>query len=428
MEALTDLVARIVELRKQQASPEAIADACRAGTVALLRARQSHRAAALASEATREAAAAAKGELDRAVLQLHSLLYEKQFYEREISACTNFTSAHPDAAVGVTIDTSGGGGDVAARARRHAATLAALAAELGARRDLGEGLRRAQATRGREAARLAALESQLGALRSGLAALGAAGGPLLGVLGPRLQMRPPPRGAGALPAPLWALHAQFAAARDALGLPIDVRIEGAPPDDAAAAAAAAGSDAGAADGGGAEGGDAGAAGEPAGKRRRAAAAAEDIYQVHPLSVVLSLLAAAGSSGQPPLLEVRFELYPRPGLVGACACGGGGGGGGGAGALAALFDGDVGDGEGYEVLAQLAGPGPYKFGTDAARARPYRWAQDLAGVDVIPSLPPAPAAADAPAAGLDALAAHARQQRAQAFLERLRQALSGAPAT
>jgi hypothetical protein len=28
-------------------------------------------------------------------------------------------------------------------------------------------------------------------------------------------------------------------------------------------------------------------------------------------------------------------------------------------------------KGFEVLAQLAGQGPYEFGSEAARARPYR---------------------------------------------------------
>jgi hypothetical protein len=94
-------------------------------------------------------------------------------------------------------------------------------------------------------------------------------------------------------------------------------------------------------------------------------------------------------------------------------------------------------QGLESLAQLAGAGPYAFGSPAAPARPYRWAQDLAGVDVLPPLPPggggeaggeAGGGGGAAAAGADPLlgplaaaAAAERRQRVQVLVERLQRA-------
>lgn len=72
-----------------------------------------------------------------------------------------------------------------------------------------------------------------------------------------------------------------------------------------------------------------------------------------------------------------------------------------------------------MLAQLAGSGPFAFGSAAARARPYAWAQELAGCDPIPSLPPGAGGGEARAGGLEA----ARGGRVAALLARLRAAAS-----
>jgi hypothetical protein len=240
-------------------------------------------AAALSGEAARERAAAAKAGLDAAVLRLNSLLYEKQFYVREIAACTSYRSAYPDEEIQLPpleAEALAGAGAVAGRAQLapHALMLSRLTAELNARKALGDALKSARAERQREAGRAAADKARLSALKAPLRGLEQAGGPLLDVLGPRLQLRAPERAATLLPAPLWAINYQFAAARDALGLPIGVRLEG---DAAEAAARLAAAGAGAP---GARGGDSGSGGGevaqgPASKRRRQEEAAGVLYEV-----------------------------------------------------------------------------------------------------------------------------------------------------
>lgn len=182
-------------------------------------------AAALASDASRERAAAAKADLDRRVLRLQSILYEGRFYDREITACTSYKSAYPDALVapppGAAAEQPPPAG-----AGRHAREVARLTAELAARKALCEELSRAQAERQREAAAAAAAKARVDALKAPLRGLGQAGRPLLSVLGTKVPMQPAAREAGLLPAPLWAIYSQFGAARDALGLGVDVRVEG----------------------------------------------------------------------------------------------------------------------------------------------------------------------------------------------------------
>ena len=482
-DALKALVAHVVELKKAGADAGAVADACRAGTALLLGLRQGFRAAALGGERAREATLEAKAELDRFVLQLHNLLYERQFVEREIASCRSFKSAVPDDAVGLIPEdellASGASADAAAAAAAgdaHALMLARLGHELDGRRRLAAELEGARAERASEAEKAAAAKAKLDALRSALSGLEQAGRPLAAALGPRAAPRPQQRAAALLPMPLWVIYSQFAAARDALGLPVDVDVEGSIDDAARLAAAAAAEAAAEASGGGgggggagtaaeaagataaattaaaaagaaagnAAGGGGGAAGAPPSKRRKpdAEQADEGVYRTHPLTVVLSLLdprrrgaAAAAAQLQPrPLLTVRFQHYSALGLVGAF-CGGGADDARLAAAeedeavLGALFPGDAGDGEGLEAVARLAGRGPYEFGSEAARARPYRWAQDLGGADLVPAGAPAGAAseAEARAAALEGLAQYRRQRRALAVFERLHEAREAAAA-
>ncbi|KAI8475050.1 MAG: Fms-interacting protein-domain-containing protein [Monoraphidium minutum] len=435
--ALRELVDRIAELRGPggaAAEDPAVQDACRAGALALLALRQRYRAAALGSEAAREAAAAAKSGLDQRVLQLHNLLYEKQYYEKEVLSCTNFRSAVPDADICLIPEpeflaaaaAAGGAPADEAAADGHKRMLARLAHELGTRKALTRDLAAARSEREAEAAAAAARKGALDALQAGLRGLEDAGRPLAAALGPRAEARAAAAAAGLLPLPLWVVYSQFRAAADALALPVEVSVDGAA-DAAGAPRSAAGGKGGGRSGGGA----------PPSKRRKEAQglAEESVYRVHPQTVVVTLLGQPRQAQQQQrqqqrqrqaLLEVRFQYYPAPGLVGACCGGGGGGGGGGDDVLGALFPGDTGDGEGYEVLAQLAGPGPYEFGTAAARARPYRWAQDLGGCDVVPSLPPAPTAAQRQAA-LSGLATYRKQQRVQVIVERLSEAREAAAA-
>ncbi len=137
--------------------------------------------------------------------------------------------------------------------------------------------------------------------------------------------------------------------------------------------------------------------------------------MHPLSVVVTLFRQ-GTTKQ--LLELHLEHFTHANLVGAYCPD----------AeentmLASLFPGDRGDAEGLEPLAAL-NPGPYEFGS-RSKGRPYRWAQDLAGMDVIGALLlPSAVAGSGFVSGverrevLEGLATLRRQQRVQTIVERL----------
>lgn len=278
---LKELVDRVVELKKQQAPTD---EACRAGTMALLRLRQQYREAALGSEAVRERAAAAKSQLDRFVLQVHNLLYEKQFYEKEVASCTNFRSAYSDETINLIpeaayLSTAAGAAAAAeAGGDAHALALARLNHELASRKALTAELATAQAARAREAARAAKQKAQLESLQAALRGLEQAGRPLAGALGPRAELRAAMQKAALLPAPLWVIYSQFRAAADALGQPVDVDIDGTAEDATHAAANQAAPSGGRA----ARGGGGGAAGgAPPSKRRKEGSAQpeEGVYRV-----------------------------------------------------------------------------------------------------------------------------------------------------
>ncbi|GBF92823.1 hypothetical protein Rsub_05442 [Raphidocelis subcapitata] len=417
VEELKGIANRLVELRKAGREPAVLQGAANAGVPSLLRLCGAVRAAVLEADASRERVQQAKAQMERGVMALHSHAYERRFYEKEIAACYGFRSAFPDDQICVEPEAAAAAAAAAPGAPPpdpHARMLARLTLELEARKALSGALAAARAAREAEAAAAAALRARLEAVAASLRAVGAARQPLAKVLGARVPLEPRPRLAAGLPLPLWVIYSQLAAGRDALGLPIAARIEGT---QAAAEAAEAEAEAEA------------AAARQGGGRGGSAAGADAIYRVHPLSTVVSLFSSSQQQQQQqeeegeqgaPLLEVHFCYYPAAGLVGArCVRGGAE-----AGALlSALFPGDTGDGEGFELLAQLAGPGPYAFGSAAAPARPYRWAQDLGGAELLPSLPP-PAGEAARLGALEALAARQRQQRVQALVQRLQQVAAG----
>jgi THO complex subunit 5 len=298
-EVLKEMVERIVELKgsKPQADASALQDACRAGTMALLRLRASYRDEALGSEAVRERAAAAKSQLDRSVLLLANAVYERQFYEKEISSCTSFRSAHSDGEIALIPEAEflsdaanaaaaakGGGG-------AHALMLARLSYELASRKRLTGALRRAEGERAQEAARAAQQKGRLEALQAALRGLEQAGRPLAAALGPRgggagggEALRAAQRGAARLlPLPLWVVYSQFAAAADAFALPVGVRVEGSAEEAERLSAADPGGG-----GGGAKGAERGdAAGGPPAKRRKEGSAAPEngVYQVRRLGAL-----------------------------------------------------------------------------------------------------------------------------------------------
>jgi hypothetical protein len=75
--------------------------AVKQGLLVLLELKEESRQLAFSAEAAREETASFKGALEGAHLQLQNLLYEKDYYEKEIAECRGFRFSHPDAAIGL---------------------------------------------------------------------------------------------------------------------------------------------------------------------------------------------------------------------------------------------------------------------------------------------------------------------------------------
>lgn len=79
--------------------PARVTAAANAGLLLLCTIREEFKRASLSTEAPKDATAAAKAQLDAASLQLHNLLYEKQYYQREVAATRHFASNVSDEVV-----------------------------------------------------------------------------------------------------------------------------------------------------------------------------------------------------------------------------------------------------------------------------------------------------------------------------------------
>ena len=96
-QALDDIFGKILHLKQDgSCSAEGLDALLTAGAAKILDLKSLHREMCENTEALRVATTDAKIQLDQSSLQLQSLLYEKQHYEKEIQACTSFRSAFPE--------------------------------------------------------------------------------------------------------------------------------------------------------------------------------------------------------------------------------------------------------------------------------------------------------------------------------------------
>jgi THO complex subunit 5 len=429
---------------------------------------------------------------------LGGLVSEEEFAAAEPEAYAAAMAAGGGAVDDGGIDEGKGGKAAAAAAgsdaaaaeqtrSRHALMLARLAHELETRKRLARRVAELKRDKAAEAAAVGAARSALEELQHHLKAVGGAARPLTEALAAGAegsagggaaagavvaagaaagqQQQPSwalaatlrhnaPR-AALLPLPLYIVYAQFVAAADALGLPVEVSISGSIEE--------AQQEQQRQQGGGSNATlalTAAATTPPSSSNSDPAAAAQALFAVHPLTVDVRVLRP-GTAEQ--LAGLAFGYYPRLRVAGACAADSED-----AALLRALFPGDPGDGAGMEGLAMvLAAAGvtpelamasagvpvvgggaaagaataelcaPYGFGGPGRRLRPYLWVQDLAGLDFVSTLPPAafqpaaggdePGSAEARGAALAALAQYRREQRVQTVVERLASAKAGAAA-
>ncbi|GLC33262.1 hypothetical protein PLESTB_000353300 [Pleodorina starrii] len=443
VEALRRLAEKCVSAKGKIDNQEATTQ----GLLLLLQLKEDSRKLAFKAEDQREETSKFKTRLEQAHLQLQNLLYEKEYYEKEINECQNFRFKHPDSAIGLVPTEQflqSASPEVQNRIGddQHKLMLERLHDELTQRKAMVaklEDLRKARAATRQEVDKR---KRTLDDLQQQLQGLEETAKPLQTILAPHLSLRGFARSADLLPLPLYIVYSQLAAVREALGMPIRVAILGSSveaesfaksqtvdPGEVTADAAQTAS---------------GAASEPlaklarlspappyaAGQPTSAAGAApstagssgDDPYKVHPLSVLLEVQRENNGRLQ-TIISVKFQFLVNLKLVTAHSevrddnmL------------LAALFPGDDGSATAYESLAQLQG-GTFKYDTFRP-AKPYRWCQHLAGLDFAPPLPLATqlqsgtVAAEGSSAVLEGLDLYRRQQRVIHVIERLRSVKTG----
>jgi THO complex subunit 5 len=139
------------------------------GLLSILRLKAANKSLAHATEDLKEETSKSKGSLEAADLQLQNLLYEKQYYEKEINACRSFQSAFPDSQIALLHESefwSSADEDLQAKAKLtgndHELMLQRLAHEMRLRRKMATDL---EALKAAKAAKLQAIGSQEKILR-----------------------------------------------------------------------------------------------------------------------------------------------------------------------------------------------------------------------------------------------------------------------
>mmetsp|Transcript_37376 Transcript_37376/g.83177 ORF Transcript_37376/g.83177 Transcript_37376/m.83177 type:complete len:438 (+) Transcript_37376:84-1397(+) len=417
------IAAELVAGKQASASSDKFKALAAEGLLTLLRLRKNNRILAQSTEELKEDTSKAKTHLEQADLQLQNLLYEKQYYEKEIRSCRSFRSAVPDEVVSlqpVEAFWASDDEDLKQIARdkgtEHELMLQRLAQEIRLRKKLQSDLDGLKQAKIEVTKKVQEQTKVLKDLQSTLKSLEENAKPLQSVLSGYPALKGLGRGhADLLPLPLYVLYSQLAAAKDALNLPVSVTIHGqveeaeafarqtlADPDDQTTGAAATQS----AD-------DV----QPSRKRQRLSpipAPKNDAYKVHPLTVQLDVLKEQSSKPSDVMISVKFQYLVNIKLVTAqCDSAADNQ------LLAALFPSDDGSRVPSEAVAQMES-GTFRF--DVSRpAKPYRWCQHLAGLDFVPALPLATQLQNGSeqALVLDGLDTYRKQQRVVTVVSRLR---------
>ncbi|GAB4818095.1 hypothetical protein N2152v2_005141 [Parachlorella kessleri] len=358
---------------KKDVSLDTLPGYLQAGALEILSLKQVHRELCEATEVLRDATAEAKTQLDQSSLQLQNLLYEQQHYEKEIAGCRAYKSAYPDEKLeliplGQFQQQWQGQHNKPLSDDPHQVMLDRLSHELTSREETVRQLEAVKARRDALASEVARKRSELGALETEVAKLRAAAQKVQQQFGiPQPGLGDASRRAGLLPPPLYLIYTQLAAA--AAGLAADgpvvasVTVVGEVPLQDGMQRSASGPSA--------------ATGQPAG----------GAHEAYPLAVNLALRKTPVTNSAPSL-SLTFSYIPslnivtvagnrkepKPGSSSRPAD---------AVLLGGLYPGD----DGSELPTVPGGVGGAGWDVENLPGRPYRWAQQAAGIDLLPPLPP-----------------------------------------
>lgn len=216
---LKDYAETVVAIKAKGDSSGQLPAACAAGTALLLRVREQERLAALHLAGLKEDSAGQRNKLDHDSLQLHNLVYEQQYYDKEIAASRAFKSAYTNEQIGCYGDYN----------PQQQSESDLLHAELQQRQALQQQLQQLQQQkeqllreRDRVSTSYAELKQQVEQHHTGNAALIEATQPS------RSNIQADAEAAQLLPLPLYIIYTQAATAASVVGLPLAVSIEGNP--------------------------------------------------------------------------------------------------------------------------------------------------------------------------------------------------------
>eukprot|EP00798_Chlamydomonas_sp_ICE-L_P014840 gene14840-20894_t len=397
------------EIAKSSRSSYDISKPTAEGLMQILKLKNAFKNLAKSADGLKEDTSQGKMQLEQAGLQLQNLLYEKQYYDKEIRGCMNTKSSVTDDQIALQTEEEfweTADEDLKEKAKTkgtdHELMLQRLAHETRSRKQMVKDLDSLKAKKNQLLKTVTDQQKNLKELQTSLKTVGESAKPLQSSLAgyPLLKSS---RQADLLPLPLYVLFSQLSAGKDALGLSVNVSISGALDEAESLAKHELEAD----------------NEEQQASKKPKLEIDGDYYKEHPLKIDLELLPSPSASGAAPspaakpLMTIKFQYLMGLKVIAASCTNTADNQ-----ILAALFPADDGSTMPSESLLHLQS-GTFKFDPKRA-ARPYRWCQHLGGLDFIPTLPLATQLNNHPDKGavLESLEGYRRQQRVVTLVLRL----------
>lgn len=229
LKSLGEYAEVVVDLKKKGASLADIQAACCGGSVHLLRCREESRLAAVEAERSKDSTSQQRDKLDHNSLQLHNLVYEQQYYDKEVAGCINFQSSVLDdklSCISPEQFIQQAGPEVAVLSA-HDKELARLTHELQQRKRLKADLQALLQCKQQALAELNAATARIDDLRSHMEAISQSSKQLVETSLPATSaIKDNKEAAELLPLPLYIIYSQAVAGSSVLGFPLLIDIDG----------------------------------------------------------------------------------------------------------------------------------------------------------------------------------------------------------
>lgn len=435
--SVEEIVAKMLSMKKQNTPRTEIRELVTQIFVNFVSLRQANRSILLEEDRVKGETERAKAPVDFTTLQLHNLMYEKSHYVKAIKACKDFRSKYPDIELVPEEEFFRDAPEemkssVKSKDNSHNLMLKRLDFELFQRKELCKLREKLEQKKKALQETIANRKKFLSSLPSHLKSLKKASLPVqhqLGVLHTKklkqLQY------AELLPPPLYVIYSQLMAQKEAFGENVDLEIVGSVKDAQAFARQQANKDTGVSASLENSKVDDDIDEEDDGQRRRKrpkkipskeSLEQSGIYQTHPLKVTLHIHDDEKSDLQSKkLVTLKFEYLIK--LNSVCVGVEGSQENADNDILCNLFPDDT----GLEFPHQSAKLIDHSIVFDERRtSRPYKWAQHLAGIDILPELSPLLRGFETSndetakhAAVISGLSLYRQQNRVQTVVQRVR---------